>query len=159
MTFPVRGVPVTYLYHRTTTHRSAARSLPKYHPQNTMYNVMVLVNRKAGVSQEEFKQRYERHMQMVKGLCGDTTPVSHTRWYHRTEGTGDQAAVLVGNAEPTIPSAVVIMEFEDKAAFERFSSVLATGQAKKKIEADEAGFWDREAMQILMVDVCRTWGS
>lgn len=44
------------------------------------YNILVLAARKAGVSHETFKNRYERHMQMIADLCGTYAPLSHTRW-------------------------------------------------------------------------------
>lgn len=124
-----------------------------------MFNVMIIASRKAGVSHERFRERYERHMEMVKDLCGDAAPTSHTRWYPHHTSADDQPNLLAGNTEQTVPSVVVVMAFQDFAAWERFCSALSTDEAKAAIDADEAGFWDRDDMKVMIVDGGKTWGA
>ncbi|KAJ5782485.1 Dimeric alpha-beta barrel [Penicillium paradoxum] len=114
-----------------------------------VYNVMVFAPRKAGITHEQFKNRYEQHMQMIAGICGDAAPVSHTRWYLQHEG--DEAVLLAGNPAEMRYDAVVLMSFEDAAGFKRFTAALDTDEAKALVEADEAGFWDRERMKVVIV--------
>ncbi|KAK5697568.1 hypothetical protein LTR97_007706 [Elasticomyces elasticus] len=123
-----------------------------------VFQTMVMAHRKPGVSHEQFKKRYEQHMQMVAELCGDATPSSHTRFYP-VHGADDQPVLMAGNNEPASYSVVVLMEFEHKVAFEKFCGALATEDSTARIEADEAGFWDRSGMKVFEVEAHRSWGS
>ena len=119
-----------------------------------VYRIMVFAPRKSNITHEEFKSRYEQHMRMVAGLCGDAAPLSHTRSYlkHDAEST---PILLAGSANEAY-DAVVTMSFEDDAAFGRFCLALNTPEAKAMIEADEAGFWDRERMKVMVVEETKT---
>lgn len=116
-----------------------------------VYQVMVFANRKPGVTHNEFKRRYEQHMRMVKEMCGETMPLSHTRWYPQHEGADDKPVLLAGDGDETHYDAIVLMEFEDEAAFRKFHATLLTEETNARIEADEAGFWDRSRMKVFVV--------
>ncbi|KAK3677839.1 hypothetical protein LTR37_021511 [Vermiconidia calcicola] len=120
---------------------------------------MVFAPRKAGVTHETFKERYEQHMRMIANLCGDASPVSHKRWYLSHDSITDNPILLSGGADQTRYSAVVVMEFENEAAWGRFYSALSTDEAKAKIDADEAGFWERDGMKVMVVEGNSSWGS
>ncbi|KAL2752940.1 hypothetical protein ACRALDRAFT_1083472 [Sodiomyces alcalophilus JCM 7366] len=115
------------------------------------YNVMVFAARKLGITHEQFKTRYEQHMRMVEEICGDAMPLSHTRWYTRHEGVDDKPVLLAGNVDERHYDVVVLMVFEDEAAFAKFYGALLTEEANARIEADEAGFWDRDRMQVVVI--------
>lgn len=118
-----------------------------------MFQVMILAHRKAGISHQTFHDRYERHMEMVKGFCGDAPPILHMRWlpYH-SAGPDGEATLLAGTKAQAVPSVVGVMTFADTAAWERFHIALSTEEARKAIAEDEAGFWDRNSMQAVEVD-------
>ncbi|KAK4870610.1 hypothetical protein LT330_004958 [Penicillium expansum] len=118
-----------------------------------VYRVMVFAPRKTSITHEEFKTRYEQHMRMIADICGDAAPLSHTRSYLKHDAESNPM-VLAGSVEETY-DAVVTMSFEDEAAFGRFCQVLGTPEAKAMIEADEAGFWDRGRMKVMVVEDVR----
>lgn len=122
-----------------------------------VYSVTVLAHRKQGVSQATFKTRYERHMNMVAGLVGEAMPLSHLRLYPRHDSTTDKSVFLAGDANAKDYAVIVLMEFEDEAHFNRFHKALLTEEANAKVMEDEAGFWERGGMQVMVVDTCRTW--
>lgn len=114
------------------------------------YNILVLAARKPGVSHATFKTRYENHMSMVTKLAGSAGPLSHTRWYIQHDDD-DKPALLAGDVECMCYDAVVLMTFRDEAAWREFFGVLAGNEAKRLVEADEEGFWDRERMRVMVV--------
>lgn len=117
-----------------------------------VHTVMVMAPRKSGITHEEFKSRYERHMQMVAELSGDAAPLSHTRFYPKHDSLTDKPMLLAGDAEEMCYSVVVLMEFENELASQRFFAALSTESANAKIMEDEAGFWEREGMKVMVVD-------
>lgn len=120
-----------------------------------VYSTMIFAGRKDGVTHDYFKSRYERHMLMIKEICGDAMPLRHTRWYPKHEG--DKPALVVGKPEEMYYDVIVTMEFEDEAAYGRFVAALMEEEANAKVLADEAGFWDRNRMNLVVVgDVERT---
>jgi hypothetical protein len=119
-----------------------------------VHTVMVMAPRKQGVTHEEFKTRYERHMLMVADLCGDAAPLSHTRFYPKHDNLTDKPTLLAGDAEEACYAAVVVMEFEDEQACHKFFAALSTENANARIMEDEAGFWEREGMKVMVVDRC-----
>jgi hypothetical protein len=116
------------------------------------HTVMVLAPLKQGVTHEEFKSRYERHMIMVAELAGDAAPHSHTRFYPKLDSTTGKPVLLAGDADDKSYAAVVLMEFEDEVASQRFFAALSTESANEKIMADEAGFWERDGMKVMVVE-------
>lgn len=118
-----------------------------------VYRVMVFAPRKATITHEEFKTRYEQHMRMVADISGDAAPLSHTRSYLKHDASSNPM-LLAGSVDETY-DAVVTMSFDDEAAFGRFTQALNTPEAKAMIEADEAGFWDRERMKVMVVEDLR----
>ncbi|KAI6779250.1 uncharacterized protein J7T54_007777 [Emericellopsis cladophorae] len=118
-----------------------------------VYRIIVLAPRKAGVTHEDFKARYEQHMHLVEDICGrDLMPLRHTRSYIRHDVPGDKPVLLAGRAEDVRCDAVVNIDFEDEAAFQRFIGALSTEDARARIDADEAGFWDRTGMKVVVVE-------
>ncbi|KGO74428.1 Dimeric alpha-beta barrel [Penicillium italicum] len=118
-----------------------------------VYRIMIFAPRKSNITHEEFKTRYEQHMRMIAELCGDAAPLSHTRSYLKHDAKSNPM-LLAGRVDETY-DAVVTMSFEDEAAFGRFCQVLEMPEAKAMIEADEAGFWDRERMKVMVVEDVR----
>ncbi|OQE44361.1 hypothetical protein PENCOP_c002G04134 [Penicillium coprophilum] len=114
------------------------------------YRVMIFAPRKSNITHEEFKTRYEQHMRMIAGICGDAAPISHTRSYLKHD-TKSNPMLLAGSVEETY-DAVVTMSFKDEAGFGRFCQALGTPEAAAMVEADEAGFWDRERMKVMVVE-------
>jgi hypothetical protein len=122
-----------------------------------VYRVMIFAGRKDGITHDEFKNRYEQHMKLVAKLCGDAAPLKHTRRYPKHEGPDDKPVVLAGSAETMYHDVIAEMEFADEAAFHSFCGALATPDAAAAIEADEAGFWDRSRMTILVLGEVVEW--
>jgi hypothetical protein len=117
-----------------------------------VHTILVLAPRKDGVTHEEFKIRYERHMLMVAKIAGEAAPLSHTRYYPKHDSVTDKPILLAGDAEETGYAAVVLMEFEDESACQKFFAVLGAESAKDSIMEDEEGFWQREGMKVMVVD-------
>ncbi|KAH7161869.1 EthD domain-containing protein [Dactylonectria macrodidyma] len=122
-----------------------------------VYIIMIFASRKAGITHEEFKTRYEQHMRLVAEICGDATPLKHTRWYPQHDGPNDTPQLLAGNADEMNYDVIVEMTFEDEAAWGRFYTALSTEEAAAKIEADEAGFWDRSRMKVMVIGDIKEW--
>jgi hypothetical protein len=116
------------------------------------HTVMVFAPLKQGITHEEFKTRYERHMIMVAELAGDAAPLSHTRFYPKHDSLSSKPVLLAGEAEDMPYAVVVLMEFEDETAWQKFFAALSTESANEKIMADEAGFWEREGMKVMVVE-------
>ncbi|KAJ5199928.1 Dimeric alpha-beta barrel [Penicillium cf. griseofulvum] len=117
------------------------------------YRIIVFAPRKSNITHEEFKTRYEQHMRMIAGICGDAAPVSHTRSYLKHDAESNPI-LLAGSVDETY-DVVVTMSFEDEAGFGRFCRALDTPEAKAMVEADEAGFWDRGRMKVMVVEDVR----
>merc|ERR1739848_274533 len=65
-----------------------------------VYRIIVLAPRKAGVTHEDFKARYEQHMHLVEDICGlDLMPLRHTRSYIRHDGPNDEPVLLAGRVQ------------------------------------------------------------
>jgi hypothetical protein len=118
-----------------------------------VYRIMVFATRKTSITHEEFKTRYEQHMRMIADICGDAAPLSHTRSYLQHDARSNPI-LQAGSVDETY-DAVVTMSFQDEAAWGRFCLALDTPEAKTMIEADEAGFWDRERMKVMVVEDVR----
>lgn len=116
-----------------------------------VYSVIVLASRLPGVTHEEFKRRYEQHIPLAQKLSGDAMPLLHTRTYLQHDGPDDKPLLLAGNVEDTNYDCIIQMTFAEKDGFEKFSGALMTAEAGAKIEADEAGFWDRSKMKVIVV--------
>lgn len=121
-----------------------------------VYTVMVLAPRKEGITHERFKDRYERHMRMVMDLCRDAAPLSHTRWYPQHDSLTDKPTLFAGNAMDLHYAVIVLMEFEDERHSQKFFDALSTPDANAKIIADEAGFWERDGMKVMVVERCES---
>lgn len=119
------------------------------------YLVMINAARKAGISHEEFKNRYELHIQKVAELSGDAVFLKHTRRYPKHEG--DAPAILAGRADAMYYDVIAEMEFEDKAAWGRFCQAVAAEDVAAWIEKDEADFWDRERMNVVVLGEVKVW--
>lgn len=115
---------------------------------------MVFANRKQGITHNAFKTRYEQHMLMISDLCGDAAPLSHSRFYPKHDSLTDKPNLLAGNADENFYSVVVVMEFKDEEAWGKFCAVLGTESASEKVLDDEAGFWEREGMKVVVVESC-----
>jgi len=88
---------------------------------------------------------------MVAELAGDAAPLSHTRFYPKHDSTTGKPVLLAGDAEDSY-AAVVLMEFKNETACQKFFAALSTESANEKIMADEAGFWEREGMKVMVVE-------
>jgi len=64
---------------------------------------------------------------------------------------------MAGNTGERSYDVAVLMDFEDEAAFGRFYNTLLTEENNTKIEADEAGFWDRSNMKVVVVGDTKVW--
>ena len=93
-------------------------------------------------------------MLMISDLCGDAAPLSHTRFYPKHDRLTDKRNLLASDADVTFYSVVVVMGFKNEEAWQRFCAVLGTESASKKVLDDEAGFWDREGMKVVVVERC-----
>lgn len=112
-----------------------------------VYTQLVIAKRKAGITPEYFRMRYEQHMAMVSRLVGsDTMPLRHTRRYVTTDSR-------VGT--PLDYDVVVDMTFADEAAWTRFVAALSAPAVARAVADDEAAFWDRNRMTVAVVDELR----
>lgn len=131
------------------------------------FKILLIVYRKPGLTPDEFKQKYENHVQLVKRLAGDDFPLSHTRRYiARTvvdEADGDgvnaktPATVIIGSQDAFPYDAVAELTFTDQAAFQAFGAKMMSPPASEELAVDEEGFLDRPKLQIVVLgDVVET---
>jgi hypothetical protein len=131
--------------------------------------VFIYAYRKPGISLEEFKRRYEAHVELVKRISGEDFPLSHKRSYvarstveARPEGATMRnattpATVLVGQQPDFDFDAYAELTFADEAAFRAFGAKVYAPEAAAEIEADEANFLDKSKLGIVMLgDVIET---
>jgi len=112
-----------------------------------MIKMIAVLNRKPGLSFEEFRRHYETsHVPLVKGLMGDNL-LQYVRNY-----SGDAA-----NPFPVGPGAdfdcVTEFHFPDQAAFERAVAAVEHPDNAPAVRADEARFLDTDRVKIAMVEV------
>jgi hypothetical protein len=120
-----------------------------------MIKVIWLIKRKAGVTPQEFRERYERHSRLGNSLVGHLK-VSYKRNY-KTE--------VWGGGTPTTPDAQsdwgpidwpwdVITEsvYRDQAAWDEAYRILREPRTAKLFHDDEEDFFDREASILFKCD-------
>lgn len=126
-------------------------------------NVIALIYRNPNVSPEEFKTRYEAHVELIKRVAGDTFPLVHRRSYlARTsvltvadegEGVGESgrpATLFAGRQSDFEFVAMVELTFEDLAAVEAFSGRIYSPDAIEVLKKEE-GFMDRGRLGVVLV--------
>ncbi|CAG8008981.1 unnamed protein product [Penicillium nalgiovense] len=118
-----------------------------------VYRVMVFSPRKTTITHEEFKPRYEQYIRIIADVCGDAAPPSHTRSCLQHDAKSNPM-LLAGSVDETY-DAIATMSFQDEGAWGRFRCALDPPETKGMIEADEAGFWDRERMKVMVVEDVR----
>jgi uncharacterized protein (TIGR02118 family) len=133
------------------------------------FRVVLFAYRKAGLTPQEFKHRYETvHVPLIKEIAGSLFPLSHTRRYiSRQETTPDgsqaeavHAAELVsGDAADVMYDAITEMTFDTREDFYRFAGILNEPGNAAKIQSDCAGFLDTTKVPTMLVlqDVCETY--
>ena len=143
-----------------------------------VYTQLVLARRKADITHEDFRARYEQHMAMVARLVGsEAMPLRHTRRYvapaattrTRTtsvrgspdpktpgpEGRDEEESAVAITGTPLDYDVVVDMSFADEAAWARFVAALSEPAVARAVAEDEAAFWDRRHMSVAVVDELR----
>lgn len=128
-----------------------------------VYTQLVLARRKAGITHEYFRARYEQHMALVSRLVGsDAMPLRHTRRYVAPAPATPTTTTTMGDGRGRVAGTpfdsydvVVDMTFADEAAWARFVAALAAPDVARAVARDEAAFWDRSRMTVAVVDALR----
>ncbi|CRG84842.1 hypothetical protein PISL3812_02030 [Talaromyces islandicus] len=122
-------------------------------------NVIALIYRNPNVPPEEFKIRYEAHIELIKRVAGETFPLVHRRSYlARTpglsfagEGEGGRPATLFAGQQSDFAfDAVVELTFENQAAFQAFSGRIYSPNVIELLGGEE-GFMDRRRLGAVLV--------
>ncbi|OTB01352.1 hypothetical protein M426DRAFT_14514 [Hypoxylon sp. CI-4A] len=115
------------------------------------FKVLIFGHRLPGVSPADFKQRYEAHMaNLAEPMAGPHFPVSHTRRYI-ARPDGKNAAVVVGAQSDFDYDVLAEMAFEDQASYKKFAEILSTGENAQRILEDEARFFDRSRVRMVVL--------
>lgn len=114
-----------------------------------MYKIMAFLSRKPGILAEQFRDYYERHH---VALIGKLTPPM--RGYRRNYLNRDEP---FKRAEERIAFDVVTeMEFEDRAACERWFDAFGAPGIADRVAEDEERFLDRATLMVCPVDIEQT---
>ncbi|OJJ44042.1 hypothetical protein ASPZODRAFT_135487 [Penicilliopsis zonata CBS 506.65] len=125
---------------------------------------IIIVYRKPGLSLEEFKHRYEAHIQLIRRIVGDDFPLFHRRSYiarqtvatppegASTRNATTPATLLAGQQADFDFDAMAELTFADQAAFQAFAAKVYAPDAAAQIAADEEGFLDRSKLAISMLE-------
>ncbi|PYH42542.1 EthD domain-containing protein [Aspergillus saccharolyticus JOP 1030-1] len=122
--------------------------------------VIVFLQRKVGVTPQDFKNHYENHMLLAKEIAGSTFPTLHKRLY-LTRTPQDRASSDPSNANhlPTVFAGqpadfswdvLVEMVFNNMEHFQAFQAALAA--QGERIANDEQNFLDQSRMYVAQVD-------
>lgn len=114
------------------------------------YNVLIFTTRKHGLSNAEFKDRYEAHVRLLKFYSGELFPKRHRRHYLHS-GVNEYPVVLRGNKAFFGFDAVAEVGFDDEAAHHAFIKSLSPEEVSAKVVADELGFSDQEKLAVVVV--------
>lgn len=114
------------------------------------YNVLIFTTRKPGLSNAEFKDRYESHVRLLKFYSGDLFPKQHRRFYLHS-AANEHPTVLRGNKDFFGFDAVAEVLFDDEAAHQAFIKSLSKEEVSPKVIADELGFSDPEKLAVVVL--------
>lgn len=111
-----------------------------------MYKVMAFLARKPGISAAQFREHYERHH---VALIGQVTPPmrSYRRNYLAREEPFRRADEQIGF------DVVTEMEFEDRAACERWFDAFRAPGVADRVAEDEEKFLDRARLMVCPVEI------
>ena len=111
-----------------------------------MYKVMAFLARKPGISAAQFRDHYERHH---VALIGQVTPPmqSYRRNYLSREEPFRRADEQIGF------DVVTEMEFEDRAACERWFDAFRAPGVADRVAEDEEKFLDRARLMVCPVEI------
>ncbi|ATE65852.1 EthD domain-containing protein [Rhizorhabdus dicambivorans] len=111
-----------------------------------MYKVMAFLSRKPGISREEFRAYYEGQHAPLVGRLAPKMAVYRRNFLNFDEPfkrDDDQIGFDV----------VTEMEFEDRAACERWFSAFRDPAVFEQVAADEAKFLDSSRVMVCAVEV------
>jgi uncharacterized protein (TIGR02118 family) len=105
--------------------------------------LMILLDRKAGMSDDEFKKRYEEgHAPLAKQMF--PTLKAYRRNFVREVQVGEQPPFDV----------ITEMVFESRAAYNEAMKILADPVKAKRIADDELELFDRSTFRAFLVEEC-----
>jgi hypothetical protein len=125
------------------------------------YSVLVFETRKPGMSIDAYINHYDNiHIPLVKECTGDAFPQSHTRYYLKRQPLPEGAStdtiptplIFYGKPEDVDYDCVVIMTFEDVAAFARFQQAYEQSPRKAEMDADEELFILKSEMKAIAIE-------
>jgi len=113
-----------------------------------MIKLLILLDKKAGMTDEAFMSRYEKsHAIIAKRIF--PTMTAYKRNYVRLEGgksfTGE---------EPPPFDVITEMHFKDRATFNAAMRALEDPDTAKLLADDEANLFDRSNMRAFLVEEC-----
>ncbi|EED16120.1 conserved hypothetical protein [Talaromyces stipitatus ATCC 10500] len=125
---------------------------------------VLILYRKPGLSPEQFKTHCENHVQLIKRLTGDDSPLSHRRSYIARKELGnddDKSKITTTERNPTTPAEVVVgqqsdfdfdayaeLTFASQEAVRAYRAKTQVPEIAAEIAADEEKFMDRAKMSI-----------
>jgi hypothetical protein len=113
-----------------------------------MIKLLILLDKKAGMTDEAFRSRYENgHAILAKRVFPSMT--AYKRNYVRLEG----GKPFTGGKPPPF-DVITEMHFRDRAAFNAAMKVLEDPDTAKLLADDEASLFDRSNMRAFLVEEC-----
>ena len=114
-----------------------------------MYKVMAFLARKPGVPLKDFRDYYERHH---VSLIMEVTPrmLGYRRNYLNRDDPFTRSAERIGF------DVVTEMEFEDRAACERWFDAFRAPGVADRVAEDEEKFLDRATLMVCPVEIEQT---
>jgi hypothetical protein len=119
-----------------------------------MYKVMWLLKRKPGITDEQFREHYEKsHAELGKRYIGHLM-----LGYHRNYDAAKAAGAAFGTPLSSVTDYDCIAEWlmRDAAAFEEAMRIMAEPDTLAIFREDETHFLDSAATRLLRCDTCDT---
>ncbi|MGD9713139.1 MAG: EthD domain-containing protein [Thermomicrobiales bacterium] len=111
-----------------------------------MIKLVSLMNRKPGLSREEFIAYYEAHHRLI----GEKVLAGYACRYIRRYTTA------VGEGMESDPDVVMEIWFPDQLAYDSFFAAIAAPGQMAEIVADEERLFDRGKMRFFLVEECES---
>lgn len=122
-----------------------------------MIKTITLLHAKAGVSREEFMQRYENvHVPLVESELGRF--LDYRRDYVNHEFLEPASELGERFMKPDF-DVVTTIKHENAAALTRLNEALAQGSVRERISWDECQNFERQKMHMFMVSETNIWGD
>jgi hypothetical protein len=117
------------------------------------FTVLLFASRKPNSTPTEFRDYFEnKHIPLLRSICGDTFPSSYTRHYtaQAESDTGFDPVVLVGDKHDVTWDVLALCGFEDQAQFQQYGALVSEPDTAKRIAKDLENFADGSKTKLVV---------